>query len=165
MVLQTQASKDPIVQRLFDVMGEYFEVVPSEEMEQADAEPDGSNQAAALMEKQDESLPLDTEDLDDESLAASLGCLGTSSSASDSQESLHTGLTEDLAKMEISGATPAEVEPKTPTSSRKVMVTIVEDSPAGSQAGKVKKLLMEDQAALEAKRARIELLKFPGSLE
>lgn len=98
--VQPHGSQDPQVASLFQIVGEFFDVV----MQPAGEEPKEED-----IRSEDEDCQLvpaeepDDEDLDDAELAAALGAKQASKASCPrgSVESLHTGLTSDLEKVKM----------------------------------------------------------------
>ncbi|OLQ03809.1 Cryptochrome DASH, chloroplastic/mitochondrial [Symbiodinium microadriaticum] len=96
---------DPQVAKLFDVIGEYFEVV---QVQHGQGLESGSSSETLV-----KSEGPDDEELDDEELAVALGApkreLASDLGAGSSVESLHTGLTNELHKVSLDESPPPEI--------------------------------------------------------
>ncbi|CAE7451442.1 unnamed protein product [Symbiodinium sp. KB8] len=97
--------RDPQVAKLFDVIGEYFEVV---QVQHGQGLESGSSSETLV-----KSEGPDDEELDDEELAVALGApkreLASDLGAGSSVESLHTGLTNELHKVSLDESPPPEI--------------------------------------------------------
>ncbi|CAE7307268.1 CRYD [Symbiodinium necroappetens] len=97
--------RDPQVAKLFDVIGEYFEVV---QVQHGQGLESGSSSESLV-----KSEGPDDEELDDEELAVALGApkreLASDLGAGSSVESLHTGLTNELHKVSLDESPPPEI--------------------------------------------------------
>ncbi|CAE7249148.1 unnamed protein product [Symbiodinium microadriaticum] len=97
--------EDPQVAKLFDVIGEYFEVV---QVQHGQGLESGSSSETLV-----KSEGPDDEELDDEELAVALGApkreLASDLGAGSSVESLHTGLTNELHKVSLDESPPPEI--------------------------------------------------------